>query len=117
VTVSTVAQPGTSADALDAEAFDLEARAAALHAEAARRRASQDAPSAWVRADSLPIAKSAALAACRSGALPATKKGRVWLVRRVDADAFLARTTVAPFATVSSDDAVRARLGLVRRAS
>lgn len=114
------ASSAKSADELDAEAYDLEARAAALHAEAARRRAQRSTSSSveWFPATDLPLPRKAVLADCRSGALRAVKRGRTWLTTRADADAYIATTKNAANDTTvgSRDDDVRALLGLARRA-
>lgn len=107
-----------SPDDLDAEAFELEVRAAALHAEAARRRSrvSSGAGVEWFAATDLPLPRKAVLAACRSGALRAVKQGRTWLTTRADAEAYITATkSIANDTNSSSDDDVRASLGLARR--
>lgn len=113
---------GLLADELDALAFEHEAAAAKLHAEASRRRVAEAKTKAssvaWIDVATLPTARKRALAACRSGELPATKQGRKWVARSVDAEAWLAKAS--PSAGAANDDdseenAVRRRLGLVGR--
>ncbi len=115
-------QSASSADAIDARAYELEAEAARLHAEACRLRVSV-AKADVIAATDLPLPKKLVLEACRSGALPAVKKGRTWLVTRADAEAFLAKPAKAKDAepvVEQLDDALRKKLGLApqqRRAS
>jgi hypothetical protein len=110
---------GKSPDDLDAEAFELEARAAVLHAEAARRRARLACGTSveWFPATDLPLPRKTILAACRSGSLRAVKRGRTWLTTRADAEGFITATrTIANDTNASTDDDVRAALGLARKA-
>jgi hypothetical protein len=113
LTSNTIA--GKSADELELEGHERIAEGHALLAAAARVRAKTVSPLGdWVRVDALPIPKSAALAACRSGELRAVKRGRSWLTTRADADAFLAKAPPAK-ASNSTDDDLRRELGLERR--
>lgn len=115
-----------SPDDLDAEAYELEATAAKLHAEAARLRSRARASSSpatgteWMQATDLPLRRKRILLDCRSGKLPATKKGRTWLVRRADADAYLTSSTDAESKAHldderAADDAYLASLGYHRK--
>ena len=109
-----------SPDELDAEAFELEARAAVLHAEAARQRARSSRPgdAGWIAAVSLPLPRKTVLAACRSGELRAVKRGRTWVTTLADADAFLSRAKEIANDTLHAnvDDELREKFGLERRA-
>lgn len=102
------------ADELELEGHELISQGHARLAEAARLRArTMSAAGDWIRVDAIPIPRRSALAACRSGALRAVKRGRVWLTTRADADAFLSRQ--APTSAANDDDDVRAALGLQTR--
>lgn len=108
-------------DHLEAEAYELMARAYAKRAEAARARAEQAMPAGdWIRVDALPVSKRSALAAARTGSLRAIKQGRTWLTTKSDAAAWLAnaKRAIAANDGERGDDDVRASLGLApRRAS
>lgn len=105
----------SEADEIELEGHELIARGHARLAEAARVRARAASTSVdWIRVDALPVPRRSALAACRSGALRAIKKGRVWITTRADADAFLSRVAPA-IATNDEDDEIRRALGLRTR--
>jgi hypothetical protein len=111
------AQVGSStADQLEAEGHDLIARGHTRLAEAAKTRAkTTSAAGDWIRVDSLPGSKRAALAAARGGQLRAVKRGRLWITTRADAAAWLANAKSAQAANDDCDDDLRASLGLARR--
>lgn len=73
----------------------------------------------WIDQHHSPLGRQKHIRLVKSGALPGSREGKQYLVRRSDIDAYLAKMKVTPIVSevVESDDAIAERLNAEIRRS